>query len=149
EGRKKLADTLKALTLRPVEGSATAPKVMGTKYVFGANERKLESLTLEGDDKDGPVTVVTRVDGVERRIVCGRGVWRKGRVAWGSFAEQPAAASGAWNADDTFTARLCFTETPFTLTITLKFSGQELRCGTEANVGFGSTQDAPLVGKAE
>jgi hypothetical protein len=30
----------------------------------------------------------------------------------------------------------------------LKFSGDELRCASEANVGFGSTRETELVGKA-
>jgi hypothetical protein len=63
--------------------------------------------------------------------------------------EQPAAASGAWTADDTFTAKICFTETPFTFTVALTFSGKEVKCNSEANVGFGSTKDGPLVGKAD
>ena len=41
------------------------------------------------------------------------------------------------------------TETPFVVTIRLKFSENEVRYETEANVGFGSTKDAPLIGKAE
>jgi CubicO group peptidase (beta-lactamase class C family) len=149
EARAKLEQTLKGLSLRPVEGSGVAAKVAGKKYVFPANERKLEALTLEGEGKDGPVTLVTRIDGVERRIVCGRGAWQKGRAAWGQLREQPAAASGAWAGDDAFTARLCFYETPFLLTFRLQFAGDEVRCNTEANVGFGPGKEAQLVGKAE
>jgi len=59
------------------------------------------------------------------------------------------AASGAWTANDTFTAMLCFYETPYIVTIRLKFSGQELQCDSEANVGFGPTKEPQLVGKAE
>ena len=121
----------------------------GKKYVFPANERKLEAITLESDGKDGAVTLVARFDGVERRIVCGRGAWQKGRVAWGPFPEQPAAASGAWTEDDTFTAKICFYETPFIITVRLKFSGDELRCDAESNVGFGPIKQPQLVGKAE
>jgi len=113
-----------------------------------ANARKLEAITLESDGKDGAVTLVARFDGVERRIACGRGKWQKGRAAWGPLAEQPAAASGAWAEDDTFTAKLCFYETPFIVTIQLRFSGEELRYSAEANVGFGPTKESPLVGKA-
>jgi hypothetical protein len=58
------------------------------------------------------------------------------------------AASGAWTADDTFTAKLCFYETPFVFTARLKFSGDEVRCAVEPNVGFGRPKKAPLVGKA-
>ena len=60
--------------------------------------------------------------------------------------EQPAAASGAWTGDDTFTAKLCFYETPFIITLSLKFSGDELRVVTESKVG--SPKQTPLVGSA-
>jgi hypothetical protein len=123
--------------------------VSGKKYAFAANRRKLEAITLESDCKDGQTTLVARFDGVERRIVCGPGKWQKGRGAWAQFAEQPLAASGAWTEDDTFTARVCFYETPFVLTVTLKFAGDELRFNSEQNVGFGSMKDPQLVGKAE
>ena len=66
------------------------------------------------------MTLVARVDGVEQRIVCGRGQWQKGRMAWGPLPQQPVAASGAWTADDTFTAKLCFYETPFIVTVNVE-----------------------------
>jgi hypothetical protein len=59
------------------------------------------------------------------------------------------SASGAWTADDTFAAKLCFYETPFILTVNLKFSGNELQFSAESNVGFGPTKEPALVGKAE
>ncbi|MBC8876289.1 MAG: serine hydrolase [Planctomycetes bacterium] len=149
QAHQKLVDTLKGLSLRPQEGSGRPAKEVGKKFVFPDNERKLEAITLESDGKDGPVRLVTRFDGVEQRIVCGRGVWQKQRVAWALLPQQPAAASGAWIADDTFTARICFYETPFIVTVTLMFSGEELRCKSEANVGFGPTKISALVGKAE
>ncbi len=44
----KLAQTLKGLTIKPQEGSASPSKVaLGKKFVFPTNDRKLESLTLE------------------------------------------------------------------------------------------------------
>jgi len=43
-------------------------------------------------------------------------------------------------------AKLCFQETPFTITVRLTFSGEEVRCNSEANVGFGPAKDAELVG---
>jgi CubicO group peptidase (beta-lactamase class C family) len=147
--RQKLERTLKGLALRPQNGEGLAAKVGGKKYVFPTNDRKLESITLQASGKDGAVTLVTRADGVEQRIVCSRGAWQKGRAAWGRLAEQPAAASGAWGGDDTFTAKICFYETPFTVTVRLRFTGEELRCESELNVGFGPTRDAPLVGKAQ
>jgi CubicO group peptidase (beta-lactamase class C family) len=147
EAQKRLERTLKGLTLRPQEGSASPAKASGRKYTFPANERKLEAITLEGGERCD--TIVARFDGVERRIACGRGEWKRGRTAYAAFPEQPVAASGAWTADDTFTARVCFTETPFILRLRLKFSGDELAYDSEANVGFGPTRQSRLVGKAD
>jgi CubicO group peptidase (beta-lactamase class C family) len=147
--RTKLERKLKSLSLPPQTGSAAPASVSGRKYVFAPNERKLEALMLVGDGKDGPVSLTARFDGVERRITCGRGAWQKGRVAWGQLPEQPVAASGAWTANDTFTARLCFYETPVIVTLRLKFSGPELQYNAEANVGFGPTKEPQLTGRAD
>ena len=148
ESRQKLDRRLKGLALRTPEGSGSPPQVAGKTYKFPANDRKLESVALEGNGKDGPVTLVARVAGVDHRIAVGRGAWVKSRGAWGRAADQPLAASGAWTADDTYTAKLCFYETPFTVTVRLKFGGDQVECTSEANVGFGSTREAVLVGKA-
>ena len=90
-----------------------------------------------------------RVAGADQRIACGHGDWKKGRVAIATLKEQPAAVSGAWTADDTYTAKICFTETPFILTLTLKFSGNEVTLNSETSVGFGATKRPKLVGKTQ
>ena len=152
DAETKLKQTLAALSLTPQQGSGTPAKGLGKTYVFPANESKLEAITLESNGKEGEsneVTLTARIDGAEKRIVCGRGAWQKGRFAWSKLLEQPVAASGAWTADDTFTARLCFYETPFIVSVQLAFSGDELRCAAESNVGFGSNKDSPLVGVAK
>ena len=107
------------------------------------------SPTLVSDGKDGAVTLVARVDGVERRIVCGHGAWQKGRTGWAQLPVQSMAASGAWTADGTFTAKLCFYETPFTITVRLQYSGEELRYTSESNVGFGPIKQPQLMRKTE
>jgi CubicO group peptidase (beta-lactamase class C family) len=149
DSRTKLEHKLKSLSLATVAGSATPLPVLGKKYVFPANDRKLESITTEGDGTSATVTLVAKIAGVERRITCRQGGWQKGRMAWGALAEQPAAASGAWTDSTTFTAKVCFYETPFTYTLKLTFAGAEVRLNSETNVGFGQTKQAPLVGKAE
>ncbi len=150
--REELQRRLKGLALPPQTGSASAPaaaKVRGRKYAFPTNDQKLESVALEEGDKEGEVTLVARFDGAEQRIVCGRGAWRKGQGGWSRLPAQPVAASGAWTADDTFAARLCFYQTPFIFTARLKFSGDEVRCEMESNVGFWTLKPAALVGKAK
>ena len=128
--------------------SADFPKaVAGKTFKFPTNDRKLESIALE-DGKAGGAVLVAKFDGAERRIACGKETWTKGRAAWGRMPEQPAAAAGAWTAADTFAAKVCYTETPFVVTVRLKFTGDEVRVESETNVGFGPTKEAPLVGKA-
>jgi len=92
---------------------------------------------------------VTRCNGVEQRTACGEGAWITGRMAYADFADQPVAASGAWTAEDTYTVKLCFYETPFYLTVNLKYSGDQLLYDCEYNVNFGPTKQQQLVGKPE
>ncbi len=146
---RKLEQKLRGLLLRPQEGARSGADVFGKRYRFEANDRKLEAIALDRDGNDGAVTLVARFDGVERRIACAPGVWRRGRTAWGPLPEQPVAASGGWTADDTFTAKLCFYETPYLFTLRLKFLGREVQCDCEANVSFGPTKDPQLTGRAQ
>ncbi len=147
ESQKKLDRALKALSVRPAEGSARPANVSKKTFKFPANNRKLEAVSLESDDHGA--TLIARVDGVDQRIACGRGGWKKGRVAYANFEEQPAAASGAWSDDDTFTAKICFYETPFIVKLTLKFADDHLLFDSESNVAFGPTKQPRLEGKAE
>jgi CubicO group peptidase (beta-lactamase class C family) len=152
DARKALEHRLASLSLRAQEGLSSNEKagsVSRKKYVFSANERKLEAITLDDDGKGDEATIVVRFGGIDRRITVGRGGWRKGRLAFGTLPEQPEAASGAWTADDTFTAKICFYETPFIYTIRLKFSGDKLLFDSESNVAFGPTRQPQLVGTAE
>jgi CubicO group peptidase (beta-lactamase class C family) len=147
ETRAKLVAKLKNLSLHLPEASGTPAKVIGKKFVFPANDRKLESLALEAGTSDANLALILRVNGADQRILCGNGKWEKGKASWGKLPEGPAAAVGAWTAKDAYTAKLCFYETPFVITIRLAFSGDEVRYETDANVGFGQTKEAPLVGK--
>jgi hypothetical protein len=142
--REKLDLALKDLSLRPQLGTATPPKVLGKVYRFPANDQGLESVALESSEP-GVTTLVSRFKGVESRVDCGRGKWIKCQSGWGPEA-QPVAASGAWTAEDTFIARLCLFQTPFLHTVTLKFTGDEVRLNRKANVGFGPSATPELVG---
>jgi hypothetical protein len=85
-------------------------------------------------------------------VPCGRGEWLSGStlpISGVRLMNDPAyrvAANGAWTDDDTFTARLCFYETPFCTTLGLRFAGDALVLDQEMNVGFGPTQRPTLVG---
>jgi len=154
---EKLNKKLAGLAVRPVLGPATSPlaaTVSGKRYVFASNYRQIEAAALEFRE-DGATLVVWTPRG-ESRIVCGPGVWRKGRTAFVSGAggsmvsssEQPIAASGAWTRDDTFTLKLCLSETPFYTTMIFRFNGDQLLLDSEHNVAFGPTILPQLVGAA-
>ena len=83
---------LKGLSLRMPEAAATEVKVAPKKYVFPANDRKLESLVIETSPTADSTTLVFRIDGTEQRIVCGRRALAKGQDRLGLLAG--AAGSG-------------------------------------------------------
>lgn len=147
---KKLKDKLAGLSVPVQKGSAKAgvlKDVSGKGYTFAANDQKVESIELIIDEVRGGVTILGKVNGVERKLPCGAGEWKKGTWASGTGPEQPAAASGAWTAADTYTAKIVLTETPFIVTATFKFVDGKLEYEAKRNVGFGATAAAKLTGE--
>lgn len=63
--------------------------------------------------------------------------------------EQKIAASGAWVSQDTYAAKIWFCESPFCLTLHLKFSGGQLFYDSEYNVSFGPNKRPQLIGRTE
>lgn len=145
----ELRTALQKLELRRPTGDGKPFAAAGRKYAFEANPHKLESLELKPGTGDEPTTLQVRIDGHEQSIRCGSGKWRNGTFAWGAQKDQDASACGAWTADGTYTACLCFHETPFVSTVTLEFTGNELKMTTRPNVGFGATAEVKLIGKSE
>jgi CubicO group peptidase (beta-lactamase class C family) len=144
--QSNLEQKLKSLSLKPQTGSSTPPQVLGRKYVFPPNDQKLQMIKLEPGEPDGDFILTARIDGAEHRTVCRKGAWHKGSTALNSASKQEVAASGAWTADDTYTVKFCFYETPFVVTTTLNFKDDELQYQTQANVGFGAKSDVKLIG---
>jgi hypothetical protein len=108
----------------------------------------LEAITLEANAGSAP-SLLVRVNGTDYRLASRQGAWQKGRLAYGALTSQPVALAGAWTADDTYTAKFCFHETPTSVTANLKFSGDQLLYDAEYNVAFGPTKQPQLVGRAE
>ncbi len=146
-GAKKLKDKLARLEV-PVQKGDAKPAVLkdvsGKVYTFATNDQKVESLGLILDERSGGMVLVGKVNGAEYKLKCG-GEWHKGKWAFGTGPEQPVAASGAWTADDTFTAKVVLTETPFIATLTFKFADGKLEYEAKRNVGFGATGSPKLV----
>lgn len=149
-GAKKLKDKLVGLTV-PVQTGDAKPSELkvasAVVYTFAANDQKVEHIGLILDESSGGVVILGKVNGVERQLTCGKGVWKKGKWAFGTGEVQPVAASGAWTADDTFVAKVVLTETPFIATLTFKFGDGKLEYEAKRNVGFGATNSPKLTGE--
>ncbi len=147
ESQKKLADRLAHLSLRPVQGQPSSPqatRISGATFSFSVNDHKVESVTLDS----GSTSVLTLgFAGRKARIDLGRNEWKTGRLTLPGAADRAVAASGAWIAEDTFVAKMCFTETPFVLTVTLRFADGQMTFDQKFNVGFKQQKLAPIVGR--
>jgi CubicO group peptidase (beta-lactamase class C family) len=153
--QERLARKMATLSLPPPKGRPTSPLargVSGRVYALPKNEGPISAIGLDVGDT---TTLVVRSGDHEERVACGFGEWRRGgRLPlrgrhYPAGAEEPVAASGAWTADDTYTAKACFYETSFCSTLTLRFAGDELFLDQEMNVGFGPTKRPQLVGRVE
>ena len=151
ENYRKLQAKVKSLTLptpKAAESARLPQAVSGKTYRFPTNEQKLETLAIEFDNEASPVTLVFQYNGGEKkRITCGQGEWKKGRVAIGQLPEQPAAATGAWTGNAVYTAKVCLYETPFVFTFRLHFEDKQLRLNSSPNVAFRMAKKGELIGE--
>jgi hypothetical protein len=138
-----------SLPTQQASTSLRIPKeVSGKMFSFEPNSQKVEMLGLEFGKEGDPITLVGKFNGgAEQRIACGNGEWKKGRIAFGTLPEQQAAVCGAWTGDNIYTAKLCFYETPYLITIRLDFSNDKLRFDSTWNVSFGPAKPGQLVGE--
>lgn len=129
-----LAGKLSSLTLPAQRGAAHSPMergISGKAYALEENERGLKSVAIDFSGAN-PVLTLVDDDGTHR-IACGPGQWVRGRTDFYrrisdmfDVDEQGIAACGAWTGEDTYVVRLCFDETPYTITLGFKFSGDRL-----------------------
>jgi CubicO group peptidase (beta-lactamase class C family) len=126
---RRLSEKLSSLSLRPQLGQAASPsaqRIAGRRYSFPANLLDIEAVSLV-PAKDSANSVLTiRIAGSDQRIECGHGVWAKGAITMASGETFPAAASGAWTSDDTYSVTMYRYQTPFSTAYDLRFAGNEL-----------------------
>jgi len=137
---RALAARLGALAMPVETGEAEAPRaaeLSGRTYTFPKNDDGVEAVAVDFA-ADGATLRITQ-NGRESRVPCGRAAWKRGGVLNVTGGAQPVAASGAWTAPDTYTARLWMYESPFQWTLGLRFEGDALHLDVEQNVGFGSS----------
>jgi len=154
---QQLKDKLAHLEVRTAHGSATSSltgKVLNRKYVFPANDQKIESLALSSADSAKTLMLKARIDGKDLTLRCGYHEWKKGQAPLfagrlAQFPDEPTAGTFAWSADDTCVIKLCAYETPYHTTLTVKFDSDQITLDSETNVAFGPTKRPPLIGKTE
>lgn len=147
----RLRERLEGLKLPVAQGaptSAEAAKIGGKKFLFPENKEKLEWIMLTPDAGGHATRVEFGMNGAVRKVSCGAGDWSKARGSFEAYVDEPASASGAWEKEDTFVIKQCFTETPFTVTTRLHYSGTDVSCSLETNLGFGATKRPVLTGTA-
>jgi len=155
--RKQLETKLADLSLPTLRGTANSPILAKAcrKFVFAANDQKLESISLINEPNGTGLTLVVQSRGVENRLTPGFGKWSKGRgsifalVGASGKADQLLATSAAWVTDDTLVVRVCACETPFYLTFNLRFEGDHLIRNWQPNVGFDDVNQTQLIGHVE
>ncbi len=150
--RDALMKKLSSLQVRPAAGSATSPlaaKFFGRTFNFPTNDQKLEAITITPDQSGLGVTVSLRANGLTQQFASSPREWRRDPGTFGSYFKQPAAATSAWAADDTFVIKQCFTETPYHVTHQLRFEGDQVFYDGQRNVGFGGTKQAQLTGRVK
>jgi CubicO group peptidase (beta-lactamase class C family) len=152
---QKLADRLSSLEIALPSGATTSPiaaTVSGKTYYFAENELGIEKVTV---DLGGDTCVVTLYDADgAHRILSGLGHWEHSKTRflqtniWRSV-ENPIgemAVNAIWTDDRTLVLKLCFYETPFTPTLTIRFDKYQMTLHLRGSVGFGPSERSPLTG---
>jgi len=86
--------------------------------------------------------------GVDHRIAIGHGAWRTSHTAWRQpAAHRRVAAVGGWTPVGPYSARVCFTETPFRADISLALTGDTATFDYRQDLVFGEPLRAHVSGR--
>ena len=153
--QEKLTHKLTTLALPVQNGSshvAREKNVSGETYTFGENELGIKSVKIDFST-NAPVLTINDSDGAHP-ITCGLNAWVRGRTGFQKrisnlfdVTDQGIAGSAAWSDEETFVTKLCFDETPYTMTARFKFTEEGLLLDLEQNVRWGPPWHPQLVGK--
>ncbi len=147
----RLTSKLRSLSLRAPEGERSSPQarqVSGTTYTFGPADdgQGIDQARWQFNDTGCLLTLHDRHG--EHALDVGADGWLPGttHLQWGD--PRPVAAWGAWTDAETYEAKLCFTGTPYTVTLSGHFSEGRVTYTQRQNVSFGPTERPPQEGQA-
>jgi CubicO group peptidase (beta-lactamase class C family) len=156
-----LTHTLQTLALTPPVGappgdlaSPLTARLSGQTFAFPSNPETLHSLSFDFAARQLRYRLL---GGGPRRgthtLSYGHTAWVEGisplASPFGVGTRLPAkvAASGAWTSLDTFCLTLCQYESPFIVSLSFTFAGDQVTLIPRFNVSFGPTEQPALVGK--
>ena len=132
--------------------SARAIDVSGRRYATSQNSRGIQGVTLDFSGPEARLAIEDAHGSHSIAIGMG-GAWRRQRTTFYKrinelfdTPEQGLAATGAWSAPDTFVAHLCFNETPYTMTSTFHFQGEQVFVNIGYNVRWGALTEPEFTG---
>jgi CubicO group peptidase (beta-lactamase class C family) len=149
-----LTNRLRALTLSLPAGepsSELAASVSKQRYAVGSNNQGITALELDFST-DTPSLTIEDERGAHT-IGVGSGTWVRGRTGFKQrinelfdTPEQGIAASGAWSDADTFSVKLVFDETPYTMNASFNFEPSRVVVDFTYNVRWGTPSEPQIVG---
>ncbi|HEX2909370.1 MAG TPA: serine hydrolase [Chloroflexia bacterium] len=165
QAQQALAEKLGHLELAPVKGNATSPlgeMISGWYYKLEANPYGLTNFSFDFSG-EGCLLTIEDESGKSGKsaISCGYGQWQRGRMRVNQQGERKLAASGAWTAEDTYTAHFYFLSPvepvplprvvgamPFGLTLTCRFNGERVAIDLKARPSFAPEMWKEVQGQA-
>lgn len=128
-------------------GTNTSPAISElhiNTYLFGDNEKGYETISFEFEDDKVLFTIKQK--GYEHQFAAGlNGEWHYGESSYDNPHSRAVAITGAWTDPYTFSAKLCYIETPYCPMFTFGFYGGEVRMKYMLNVSFGDLETETIV----
>ncbi len=134
DDHEKLRTSLASLEVNTIEGksrSDLATKVNGKVFSLDSNDLGIESLSFDFADDSSRLTM--QLPEGESAIEIGSSEWKRSQTTFTNdnrrlsyLAEHAIAASGAWTADDVYSIKLVYFETPFYTTMNFQFDGEKV-----------------------
>jgi CubicO group peptidase (beta-lactamase class C family) len=145
---------LSRLAIAPPVGKPESPdgkKFSGRTYRFDANPQKIRSITFDFSDRRCSLTLEDEQGA--HKLTASFSSWIRGEFPYPvqlptEKSPKKVAARGAWAADDTYTLKLCFYETPYVQSMAFRFNGDKVSVKSKLNVAFGPVDRPEIVGTA-
>jgi hypothetical protein len=151
----ELCDKLATLALPLAQGQPTSPRAeqwSGKVYELERlalrlqrHDLQLQSVALAFGDECSTLTLGDERG--EHHLQVGYGTWLKGITDMRGFGDEPAAACGAWTAEDSYEVRVCFYEGELCPVLRFHYLGDELQLEVEPNVSWETPTVTTLTGR--